>query len=158
MQREWTPQGGFVPCLSIKQPWTWLIIHGHKDIENRDWTTSYRGPLLIHAGKRVDENCFDHTGRLLIDYWRPRYDDELVAVLPQHREAYETGGIVGIATVVDVVTHSESPWFLGRYGWVLKEAHPLPFVAYRGQLGLFGVPVAALPAEYARVVGIGERT
>ena len=114
MQREWTPLEGFVPCLSIKEPWTWLIIHGHKDIENRDWTTSYRGPLLIHAGKRMDENCFDPAGRLLTDYWRSRYGDELVAAMPQHQEAYETGGIVGIATVVNVVMYSESPWFFGR--------------------------------------------
>jgi hypothetical protein len=121
MQREWTPQPGFAPCLSIKQPWTWLIIHSLKDIENRDWTTSYRGALLIHAGKRVDEQCFDSGGRLLIDYWRSRYGDELVARMPQHQREYETGGIVGIATVVDVVTHSESPWFFGRYGWVLKD-------------------------------------
>jgi hypothetical protein len=153
MQRDWRPQEGFVPCLSIKQPWTWLIIHGHKDIENRDWTTSYRGLLLIHAGKRVDENCFGRDGRLLADYWRSRYGDELVTSMPQHRQQYETGGIVGIATVVDVVTHSESPWFLGRYGWVLEEAHPLPFVAYRGQLGLFRVPMSLLPDESARAVG-----
>jgi hypothetical protein len=153
MQREWAPQPGIVPCLSVKQPWTWLIVNGLKDIENRDWTTSYRGALLIHAGKRVDEQCFGSDGRLLIEYWRSRYGDELAARMPQHQWEYETGGIVGIATVVDVVTRSESPWFLGRYGWVLKEACPLPFVAYRGQLGLFGVPVAALPAEYACIVG-----
>jgi hypothetical protein len=103
--------------LSIKHPWTWLIIHGLKDIENRDWTTSYRGALLIHAGKRVDEQCFGSDGRLLIDYWRSRYGDALVARMPQQQQEYETGGLVGIATVVDVVTHSESPWFFGRYGW-----------------------------------------
>ena len=153
MQREWRTQPGVALCLSIKQPWTWLIIHGLKNIENRDWTTSYRGPLLIHAGKRVDEQCFGSDGRLLIEYWRSRYGDELAASMPQQQQEYETGGLVGIATVVDVVTHNESPWFFGRYGWILKEAHPLPFVAYRGQLSLFGVPVAALPAEYAHMVG-----
>lgn len=153
MQREGTPQPGFALCLSIKQPWTWLILHGQKDIENRDWTTRYRGPLLIHAGKRVDEPCFGPDGRLLTDSWRARYGDKLVASMPQQQQQYETGGIVGIATVVDVVTRSESPWFFGRYGWILREAHPLPFVAYRGQLGLFAVPVDALPAEYARVMG-----
>jgi len=26
-----------VMCLSIRQPWAWLITHGHKDIENRTW-------------------------------------------------------------------------------------------------------------------------
>jgi hypothetical protein len=36
--------------LSIRQPWAWLIVQGHKPIENRTWPTTYRGPLLIHAG------------------------------------------------------------------------------------------------------------
>jgi ribosomal protein L21E len=54
--------------------------------------------------------------------------EEMVTRMPQYQQQYETGGIVGIATVVDVVTHSESPWFFGRYGWVLKEAHAMPFV------------------------------
>ena len=30
--------------LSVRQPWAWLIVAGHKDIENRKWRTSYRGP------------------------------------------------------------------------------------------------------------------
>ena len=36
-------------ALSIQQPWAWLIVNDHKDIENRDWRTHYRGPVLIHA-------------------------------------------------------------------------------------------------------------
>lgn len=39
-------------ALSILQPWAWLITAGHKDIENRRWWTNYRGPFLIHAGKK----------------------------------------------------------------------------------------------------------
>jgi hypothetical protein len=38
-------------ALSIKQPWSWLIVFGHKDIENRSWPTRYRGRFLIHAGR-----------------------------------------------------------------------------------------------------------
>lgn len=35
--------------LSVKQPWASLIVCGAKDVENRTWTTPYRGRLLIHA-------------------------------------------------------------------------------------------------------------
>ena len=38
-----------VYCLSIRQPWAWLVAHGWKNIENRTWQTNYRGRLLIHA-------------------------------------------------------------------------------------------------------------
>jgi hypothetical protein len=35
--------------ISIRQPWADLIVNGSKNIENRSWPTSYRGPVLIHA-------------------------------------------------------------------------------------------------------------
>jgi hypothetical protein len=35
--------------LVVRQPWAWLIVNGHKDIENRSWRTRYRGTLLIQA-------------------------------------------------------------------------------------------------------------
>jgi hypothetical protein len=49
--------------LSIRQPWAWLIIAGHKDVENRSWTTTYRGPLLIHAARRPDDVMADIENR-----------------------------------------------------------------------------------------------
>lgn len=43
------------PCglraLTICQPYAHLICTGDKRVENRNWETQYRGPLLIHAGK-----------------------------------------------------------------------------------------------------------
>lgn len=38
-----------IRVLSVRQPWAGLIVHGFKALENRDWETSYRGPLAIHA-------------------------------------------------------------------------------------------------------------
>jgi len=35
--------------LSIRAPWWWAILYAGKDIENRDWSTNYRGRLFIHA-------------------------------------------------------------------------------------------------------------
>lgn len=35
--------------LTLTQPWATLIAIGAKRIETRSWSTSYRGPLLIHA-------------------------------------------------------------------------------------------------------------
>lgn len=37
--------------LTLHQPWASLIAAGVKTIETRSWSTSYRGPLAIHAGK-----------------------------------------------------------------------------------------------------------
>jgi hypothetical protein len=44
-------------ALSIMQPWAWLIVNGLKDIENRKWSTDFRGEFLVHAGKTYDEGA-----------------------------------------------------------------------------------------------------
>ena len=37
------------------QPWAWAIAVAGKDVENRGWSTTYRGLLAIHAGKGQDD-------------------------------------------------------------------------------------------------------
>jgi hypothetical protein len=106
-----------VKALSIRQPWAHRILFEGKDIENRTWPTRYRGLVLIHAGKGVDAD-----DREDVTHSMPR------------------GGIVGAAEIVDCVTRSESPWFCGRYGFVLANARPLPFLECKGALGFFDVP------------------
>jgi hypothetical protein len=144
-------------CLSIRQPWSWLIANGHKDIENRDWSTSYRGPLLIHAGSKVDDGWFHPTrpasdpkaGQLYI-YEAERL--EIENVMPNHISAYPLGAIVGICDLVDVVTYSESKWFCGKYGFVLENARPIEPIPYSGALKLFPVPLSALPQRVIQPV------
>mgnify|MGYP002359850962 FL=1 len=53
-------------ALSIRQPWAGLIIHGYKDIENRDWPTRYRGPLLVHAPLPLDAELCAEFGAALV--------------------------------------------------------------------------------------------
>jgi len=125
-------------ALSIQQPWAFLICQGIKDIENRDWSTSYRGFILIHAGQKMDEDFFLDQG-LHYPTW-----NRLPGSVPENASAYkrdyERGGIVGYATLQKVVTSSDSPWFRGKYGFVLTQRRPIPFIPLRGYLGLFDVP------------------
>ncbi len=108
-------------ALSIKQPWAWLICKGFKDIENRTWHTNFLGKVLIHTGK-IPDNV-------------PQGEINGIS-LPG---LYNFGGIVGIAEIIACVKDSDSPWFNGPYGFVLKNARPLPFMPCRGQLGFFEV-------------------
>jgi hypothetical protein len=141
-------------CLSIRQPWAWLLTHPEevaacglepKIIENRAWKTHYRGPLLLHAGMTLDTACFDrHSGRLLPDSWRWKFGAagaRLAQMMPQRRGDYATGSLVGFAQLVDVVEHSFSPWFIGPYGFVLQHARALTApIGYPGSRMLFDVP------------------
>ncbi|WP_405288136.1 ASCH domain-containing protein [Gaopeijia maritima] len=112
-------------ALSIRQPWAWLIVHGHKDVENRTWSHRHRGPVLIHAGR-----AFDADGYNWIKEDFPGIE------LPRMVE-FDRGGIVGRADVVGCVNRSTSPWFFGPHAFVLARAEPLPFQPCRGQLGFF---------------------
>jgi hypothetical protein len=109
-------------ALSIRQPWAHLIANGIKTIENRTWRTDYRGPLLIHAGARWYDEPVEDIER--------RYRITIPRELP-------LGGIVGIADLVGILEESNDPYFVGPFGWVLKNALPLAFRAMPGQLGLF---------------------
>lgn len=44
-------------AITIIQPWSTLIALGEKRFETRSWVTSYRGPLAIHAAKKVDREA-----------------------------------------------------------------------------------------------------
>ncbi len=48
-------------ALSIRQPWAWLVANGHKDIENRDWATNFRGRFLIHAAKSMTRDEYEEA-------------------------------------------------------------------------------------------------
>ena len=88
--------------ITLKQPWAHFIVHGSKDIENRSWSTNYRGWLVIHAGQRMFSNREDLYPKGV----RKVSTDELAM-----------GAIVGVAKLVDVVEKSASPWhFRGQYG------------------------------------------
>ena len=113
-------------ALSIQQPWAYLIIHRYKTIENRTWSTTFRGRIFIHASKSFDWEGY----RYLLSHTKIR--------LPGP-SCFMKGGIVGYAQLVDCITQSRSKWFFGPYGFVLKKAKPLPFMPCPGSLGFFKV-------------------
>ena len=54
--------------LTVKEPWASLIINGYKKYEFRSWKTSYRGKVLIHAGKSVEKNNLALFNDYNLDY------------------------------------------------------------------------------------------
>lgn len=119
-------------ALSVRQPWAWLICNAGKTIENRSWSTNYRGPILIHAAQGMRTAEFDDACAWL------RWKRLPVPTLADMASAAR-GAIVAEASIVGVVKASTSPWFVGPYGWVLANVRPVPAVHVRGALGLFDV-------------------
>ena len=119
--------------LTIRQPWTSLIIEGYKEYEFRSWKTKYRGKILIHAGASLEKDIVN------------RFKD--------YNLEYELGAIIGEAEIADCIlvdkefneklrkmnpvvyaksNHTET------YAWKLenikKYSKPIPI---KGKLGLW---------------------
>ena len=135
-------------ALSIRQPWASLILKAGKDIENRCWPTKFRGRMLIHAAKGMTraehEDAIDFAVSAI--QARPKSGAKLTTLreLGFSFDDLQRGGIVGSVEVVDCVSKSDSPWFMGEFGFVLRDPQPLPFTPWKGRLGFFDVPQAAL--------------
>ena len=117
-------------CLSIRQPWAHMILHHGKDIENRTWPTRVRGRILIHASKGMTRA-----------EWEDAWDfaaEECGVMQPRIMMGdMLRGGIVGAVEIVDCVQRSDSHWFGGPWGFVLRNPQPLEFTPCRGALGFF---------------------
>lgn len=137
-------------ALTICQPYAHLICLPDSDprakrVENRKWQASYRGPLLIHAGKNRNWLELDE------DETRDEFYD-----IPLDDMAF--GAIVGVADMVACLSimairrqdariverfpwlndheHTEGPWCFVLAN-CRRFAEPIP---YRGAQGFFDVP------------------
>ncbi|WP_208738545.1 ASCH domain-containing protein [Bradyrhizobium vignae] len=130
--------------LSVREPWASLIIHGGrnvetgavelKDVENRTWATSYRGPVLIHTSQRPDAIRPDEIER--------RFGVRLTC-------EQQLGGVIGMVDIVDCVRPHPSRWYApDHFAFVLANPRPLPFVRWKGALSL-----RTAPAELLEVLG-----
>ena len=120
-------KGGGMRALSIRQPWASLIISGIKPVENRTWKSSYRGPLLIHAGKNMDMEAYN---------WL-KSDVGVKKVV--RGSIFLRGGIIGKVNMIDCVEAYESEWFEGPYGFVFEKPEKIKLYPVNGKLSFFDV-------------------
>ena len=74
-----------------------------------------------------------------IAFTQDRFRFSAPEVASPSREDLQFGGIIGEAELIDCARGHVSPWFTGKYGFVLRNATPLPFRPLRGSLGFFVV-------------------
>lgn len=123
-------------ALTICQPYAELIVRGEKRVENRTWSTPYRGPMYIHAGK--SRAWFDDDADLI----------QMLGRMPPF------GAVVGIVDLIDCVKASDVtmgdyndkyPWLYehehanGPWCWILDKVMPIGPWPYRGAQGLFDI-------------------
>lgn len=166
LARRWEDQ--VTKFLTIRQPWASLIAVGAKTIETRPFSTTYRGPLAIHAGKA--KAVFGRMGNTLT------FDDAApklaYATGPTGSLLLPFGAVVAVCDLVDVLPIVDScggmpvrhvavspeltvcrDWSRtvsdqlpfgdftpGRYAWLLDHVRPVDPVPMKGAQGLRDLP------------------
>jgi hypothetical protein len=120
--------GAIMKTLTLWEPWASLVALGQKTIETRSWATKYRGPLAIHAAKKVSGD---------IVFTEPFY----TALSPQADEGrimFRGSCILAICNLVDCVEITAKfvdqlsaqelafgDYTIGRVAWLLEDVYPL---------------------------------
>lgn len=126
-------------AISLWQPWASAIALGHKTIETRGWSTSYRGLLVIHAAKVFGREARDFAA--------------VERALGRMPERVPLGALVAVSELIDVQPTEEldlsisaierlyGDYTPGRFGWKLANIRALPEpIVWRGAQGFFSVP------------------
>lgn len=125
-----TGVGDLGKVLSVKQYWAWAILHAGKGIENRSWSTNYRGRVWIHAGGNIDR-----YSRPLLQHLVP----EGIAIPDNPTRSV----LLGHVQLVDVVRDAPSRWAEPGdvWHWVIEDPVPLDEpIPMPGALRLFNLP------------------
>ncbi len=137
-----------VRAISLWQPWASLWLSPRKIHETRHWPTTYRGPLAVHAAKRIEKRLEGHP---LLDILTEEYGSRWAVDLP-------SGALIGVVELTDCKPTESIPrceisiddfhcgdFSPGRYAWkrggfrLLQQ--PVP---YTGRQGFFNVPAELL--------------
>lgn len=124
-------------ALTICQPYAHLIAIGEKRVENRSWSTRYRGPIAIHAGKsRAYASPIDDHRYPGMAWGAIVATAVLVACLDA--DDIDDGDCDTIYPWIRKHPHTEGPWC-----WVLDRVQRLDApIPYKGAQGLWDWPNA----------------
>lgn len=126
-------------AITLHQPWASLITAGYKQYETRDWPTSYRGSIAIHAGRKPKgkQELREH------DKVVTSFDDLLTEDCPY-------SSVIAIAQLTDVILMTEEfisqqsqtelrcgNWQVGRYAFKLENVRAIAPISAKGSQGLW---------------------
>lgn len=127
--------------LSIRQPWATAICCGLKDVENRTWSTDYRGRVLIHTG--VSKFSEKKLQMLPPHLFAEICTAQMCGLMPE-LEDLPYGAIIGYATLVECTEEvTGSMWEDDAcVRWVFEDAYLFdePIMNVKGQLNLYETP------------------
>ena len=126
--------GRGIPAVSIRQPQAAALLVAPGPYKRPGWRTEYRGPLLIHAARRMaGDPPADRT------------------------DGAAYGALLGVVELVDCMVESGADGGADEAGFVWVLADPRPFaspVPFVGRMGLFDVAHAVVADALAALASL----
>lgn len=144
-----------IKVISLWQPWASLIALDLKEIETRSWHTGYKGPLYIHAAKKVV------PFEMLFGGMEQEQKESILEKICSAYGSYDnmpTGAIIAKTNLLDCFKIKEnyhetaileggikvigSEYYFGdytpgRYAWKLSNTKMIEPIPARGQQGFW---------------------
>lgn len=122
-------------AITLWQPWASLIAIGAKQYETRSWSTTYRGPIAIHAAmKHPDYFPYDSI-RVLREAGFPTVPRGVVVAVAK---LVDVIGTCPLASNVSPLERQFGDWRCGRFAWKLEDVQMMePPIKASGKQGLW---------------------
>jgi hypothetical protein len=134
-------------ALSGYGEWFWLLAMNIKPVENRDWSLSKyiksnQLPIRIYLHASKKKASLDEYNFITRNLTTQQYEQFRRVEWDKIR-----GTLFATITIIDEITayvigipESKSPWFFGKFGYVMRDGKLLDTpIPYKGQLGFFEV-------------------
>lgn len=157
-------------AISLTQPWPWIILNLGKRVENRSRNIgNYRGPLLLHAAKRMTADEY-RSAVTFVAHWIGGESAQRIPAFDS--PALVRSAIVGRCVVVNQCApgavwqaqrelsgmhcsgqHEPANWagdmdlwYMGQHGYVLENVERTSIVPCSGALGFWRPTAGVLEA------------
>lgn len=133
-------------ALAVRQPWASLICYGIKDLENRPWTTDYRGRLFILASKTNESSKVKELPRKIQKVINKYLDSEIFPPL----KSLPKSAVIGYVDLKDCclepvknIWSNNGGWEVYNVNWILENAYLFDepqLIGIKGKENLFEIP------------------
>lgn len=144
-------------ALSLWQPWATLVAIESKMFETRHWSTSYRGPLAIHAAKKETKALY------ALSLSEPFASNLVGAGYKYNFSSLPFGAFVAVADLVDIFPtetivnsigedeRAFGDYSPGRFAWKLENLRRIEPLPAPGHQGLWNIDSVTLTMLLARI-------
>jgi hypothetical protein len=118
-------------AITLHQPWAWTIAQAGQDVENRSWKPSGGGfelgaRVAIHAGRAYTADAPELAKRFRVKLPASVDHGVITCTVVIAGWVHESGDHSDTLTPAQARATAKSRWFMGPYGWVLRDVQPPP--------------------------------